>query len=103
VSPRFAAVLALVASEVRRSILVQLAGGPMDAKTLADALDLPVGSVRHHLSRLREYDLVRAERSGRRSIYQVGPRATVIAGRQKAILNVSTPDGAEATVTVRIA
>jgi DNA-binding transcriptional ArsR family regulator len=102
VDPRFAPVLALIASGVRRAILVELSRGPTDARTLAKALNLSMGSVRHQLGRLREHDLVRVERSGRRHIYRVGPRATVIAGRDKAILNVSTRSGAEATVTVPI-
>jgi DNA-binding transcriptional ArsR family regulator len=102
VDPSFAAVLTLVASAVRRAILVRLARGPVDTKTLAEALNLSVGSARHHLGRLGEHGLVRSKRSGRRYIYRIGPRATVIAGREKAIVNVSTPGGFEATVTVPI-
>jgi predicted transcriptional regulator len=70
---------------------------------LAQKLDLSVGSVKHHVGRLCAHDLVRAKRRGRRFNYRIGPRATIIAGRGKVILNVSTPHGAEATVTMRIA
>jgi DNA-binding transcriptional ArsR family regulator len=92
-------VLAVLASDVRRAILVQLAKGPKDRRTLAEALGVSVAAVSHHLGRLLDHDLVRVEKAGRRHLYRLGRHATVIVGWRQAILNVSTPDGSQATVT----
>ncbi len=91
--------LTLLASQTRREILVELARKPQDRRTLAEALDVSVPAVTHHLRRLLAHDLVAAERLGRRNVYRMGRRATLILGRQKAILNVSTPEGSEATLS----
>ena len=102
VSPRFASVLAALASEKRREMLVELARGPKDSRTLAEALGLSRSSVTHHLKRLCEFDLVRADRRGPKPVYRLGRHASVIVGSEKAILNLSTPDGSGVTMTVLV-
>jgi len=101
VSARFAAVLAAIASEKRRAILVELAGGPKDTRTLAEGLGLTTSSVAHHLRRLCEHDFVRANRKGRFVTYRIGRQASAIVGSEKAILNVSASDGSGVTLTIR--
>ena len=100
VSARFAAVLAVVASEKRRAILLELARGAKDKRALAEAIGLTTSSVTHHLKRLREHDLVRADRIGPRLTYRLGRQASAIVGREKAILNVSASDGSGVTLTI---
>ncbi len=102
VSARFAAVLAAVASEKRRAILLELARGPKDRRALAEAIGLTTSSVTHHLKRLCEHDLVRTDRKGRRLTYRLGRRASAIVGSEKAILNVSASDGCGVTLTIRV-
>ena len=91
--------LTLLANQTRRQVLVELARKPQDRRTLAEALDVSVPAVTHHLRRLLAHDLVAAERVGQRNVYRMGRRATLIVGRQKAILNVSTAEGSEATLS----
>ena len=100
VSPRFAALLRMLASEPRRAILIELAGEPKDRQTLSKATGLSGSSVSHHLTQLLKHRLVRVERRGRRLSYRIGPQATVIVGRERAIVSVSTRDGYEATIAV---
>ena len=93
------ALLTLLANQTRRQVLVELTKKPQDRRTLAEALDVSVPAVTHHLRRLLAHDLVAAERVGQRNVYRMGRRATLIQGRQRAILNVSTAEGSEATLS----
>ena len=102
VSARFAAVLAVVANEKRRAILLEIARGPKDKRALAEVLGYTTSSVAHHLKRLCEHDLVRTDRKGRTVTYRFGRQATAIVGREKATLNVSASDGSGVTLTIRV-
>ncbi len=102
VSPRFASVLAALASEKRRAMLVELARGPKSSRALAEALGLSRSSVTHHLQRLCELDLVRADRKRPHPVYRLGRHASVIVGSKKAILNLSTADGSGVTMTMLV-
>ncbi len=102
VSRELPPLLALLASEVRRSILIRLATGAKDCGTVAFELNMSGSAVRYHVRRLRKSGLVSVRRKGRRHLYRLGRHATIILGRKKAILNVSAPDGSQATVSVRL-
>ncbi len=102
VTARFPAVLAALASEKRRAILLELARCPKDKRALADATGLTVSSVTHHLKRLCEHDLVRADRKGPHRTYRLGRQASAIVGREKAILNVLAADGCGVTLTIQL-
>ncbi len=97
-----APLLTLLASEVRREILITLARGPKDRRTLAEELGLSVSAVGHHLGRLRERELVAVKRVGPRQVFRLGRRATVIVGRRQAILNASTRQGSQITLITRL-
>jgi len=102
VSARFAAVLAAVASEKRRSILLELTRGPMDKRALAEATGFTISSVTHHLKPLCRLSLVRVDRKGPPRSYRLGRYASAIVGREKAILNVLAPDGVGVTLTIPV-
>ncbi len=102
VSTRFAAVLAALASEKRRAILLELARGPKDKRALAEAIGLTTSSVTHHLKRLCEHDLVRVDRKGQSPTYRLGRQASAIVGSEKAILNLSASDGSGLTLTIPV-
>ena len=97
-----APLLTLLASEVRREILITLARGPKDRRTLAKEMGLSVSAVSHHLRRLCERELVAVKRVGPRQVFRLGRQATVIVGRRKAILNVSTRQGSQITLITRL-
>ena len=91
VSPGFTATLLMLGGETRRRILVQLARAPTDRQTLAKELGLPTSTITRHLDWLREHELLRVERSGRRNVYRLGRHARAIADHQKAILQRLDP------------
>jgi DNA-binding transcriptional ArsR family regulator len=62
-----------IADPTRRALLDQLRRGRKPVGVLADAFSLTLPAVSQHLRVLREVDLVREERDGRRRIYQLNP------------------------------
>jgi DNA-binding transcriptional ArsR family regulator len=60
-----------LADPVRRSIVELLAGGEMDAGTIAARFDISRPAVSRHLRVLRESDLVCARRIGTRRLYRL--------------------------------
>jgi DNA-binding transcriptional ArsR family regulator len=102
VSAPFPAVLAALASEKRRGILLELAQGPRGRRALAEALGLSTSSVVHHLKRLCDHGLVRVDRRGSQLRYRLGRQVSAIVGREKAILNVVASDGCGITLTIPV-
>ena len=64
-----------VAEPQRRAILTFLAGDERAVGDIVDALELGQPSVSKHLRVLREVDLVRARRDGRRVLYRTNAGA----------------------------
>lgn len=58
-----------IADPTRREILRLLSSGEKSAGEIADQFSLGKPSVSHHLSALREADLVRSRREGQQIIY----------------------------------
>ncbi len=102
VSAHFPAVLAALASEKRRAILLELAGGPRDRRELAAAIGLSKSSIAHHLKRLCDHDLVCAERKGQQLTYKLGRHASASIDSEQAILNISASDGCSVTLSIPI-
>jgi DNA-binding transcriptional ArsR family regulator len=62
-----------VADPTRRAILDRLRGGGVAVAELAAGFDMTRPAVSKHLRVLRDADLVREERDGRRRVYQLTP------------------------------
>ena len=92
--------LAVLANDRRRQILVQIAAEPCDLRQLATITEIPIPSITRHLRRLQAADLVRVEGAGASARYRIGGRVTAIAGRETAYLRISGTDGAEAFITI---
>ncbi|MFD7658925.1 ArsR/SmtB family transcription factor [Actinosynnema sp. NPDC059797] len=68
------ALAAELADPVRLTALQLLAAeGPHTSSQLADAIGVSASRLGNHLARLREKDLVTAERAGRHSVYRAAP------------------------------
>ncbi len=98
---QLADLVALLSSERRRQILVALAAGPKDGRSLADETGLSVSGLRAHVQRLRQHGLVTVERRARKNIYRQGRLVSTIVGREKVVLSVATPRGSRVTLVVR--
>ena len=98
---QLADLVALLSSERRRQILLALAAGPKDGRSLADETGLSVSGLRWHVQRLRQHGLVTVERRARRNIYRQGRLVSTIVGREKAVLSVAAPRGTRVTLVVR--
>jgi DNA-binding transcriptional ArsR family regulator len=66
-----ASMFALLSATVRLHILWLLANGDRDVGALADKTGQSVATVSHHLAKLKMAGLVRAQRAGKRRIYDV--------------------------------
>jgi DNA-binding transcriptional ArsR family regulator len=62
-----------IADPTRRALLDLLRRGARPVGALAGEFDLSLPAVSQHLRVLREVDLVREERDGRRRVYQLNP------------------------------
>jgi DNA-binding transcriptional ArsR family regulator len=69
VAERVADVMFALSTPSRVQILACLTAGPRSVGELVDELGLEQSAVSHQLRVLREHDLVRAERVGRRRMY----------------------------------
>jgi DNA-binding transcriptional ArsR family regulator len=67
------AVFAALADPTRRHLIEALATRPASATRLAADLPISRQAVAKHLAGLRAADLVRAERSGRETLYSLDP------------------------------
>ena len=94
------AVLALLASEARRTILVTLAEQPLGALQLVRSTKLSQSAIRHHLRRLEDAESVYAQRSGRVRLYRLAECVKVRRSRVEIQLEVRTPAGSKVIVGV---
>src|SRR6478752_4587665 len=62
-----------VSHPTRRKILDRLAGGEMSVTTLAEPFQVTLGALSQHLKILRDVEVVRERRDGRRRIYRLNP------------------------------
>ena len=62
-----------VSHPTRRAILCRLAGGEMCVSVLAKPFRVTLGALSQHLKILRDTDVVRERRDGRRRIYRLNP------------------------------
>jgi DNA-binding transcriptional ArsR family regulator len=60
-----------LADPTRREILALLRAGRLSAGEIADKFDITKPSMSHHLSVLKNADLVRSERAGQQLIYSL--------------------------------
>lgn len=93
-------VLALLASEARRTILVTLAEQPLGAPQLVRSTKLSQSTIRHHLRRLEDAEFVYAQRQGRVRTYRLAECVKVRRSRLEIQLEVLTPAGSKVTVGV---
>ncbi len=93
-------VLALLASEARRAILVNLAEQPLGAPQLVRSTKLSQSTIRHHLRRLEDAEFVYAQRQGRIRTYRLAECVKVRRSRVEIQLEVQTPAGSKVTVGV---
>ncbi len=94
------AVLALLASEARRAILVNLVEQPLGAPQLVRSTKLSQSMIRHHLRRLEDAEFVYAQRQGRIRAYRLAECVKVRRSRLEIQLEVRTPAGSKVTVGV---
>lgn len=60
-----------LADPTRRAILSRLQSGPLSAGEIGAMFEITGASLSHHFSVLKDADLVRAERRGRRIVYSL--------------------------------
>lgn len=94
------AVLALLVSEARRTILVTLAEQPLGAPQLVRSTKLSQSTIRHHLRRLEDAEFVYAQRQGRVRTYRLAECVNVHRSRFEIQLKVLTPAGSKVIVAV---
>jgi DNA-binding transcriptional ArsR family regulator len=65
--------MAAVAEPTRLRVLWQLASGPMHVGALAEAVDIEMVNMSHHLGVMRQSGVLDDEKDGRRVIYKLRP------------------------------
>lgn len=91
----------LLASDLRRELLVVLGGGPLDVTTLAKRARADVSLVSRNLGVLHEEGLVEIERDAKRRVYSLSSRVQLrkksggmalrIAGANGHVLQITQP------------
>jgi ArsR family transcriptional regulator, arsenate/arsenite/antimonite-responsive transcriptional repressor len=84
--------LQALSDPTRREILRLLRAGDMSAGQIAEQFDMTAPSVSHHLSTLKNADLVQARRDGQTIIYALN--ATVLQELMQAMLEMFQPGAA---------
>jgi DNA-binding transcriptional ArsR family regulator len=69
-----AELLAAVSEPTRLKVLFQLTKGPMCVGALADAVDIRMVNMSHHLGVMRLSGVLKDERDGRNMIYSLNPK-----------------------------
>ena len=90
-----AGVFAALGDPTRRAILSMLAKEDLTAGQIADAFEMTKPSISHHLSVLKEADLVEARRAGQRIVYSLDTTVVedAIAGLMEIVRVGETRDG----------
>ena len=98
--PQLGVLLALVAGDVRRKLLLLLVEEPLDVTTLAKRLRADVPGVSHKLGQLRENGLVTVTKDSRRRIYSLGPAIDVSQSRGATTMSLHSRDGSKVTLVL---
>ncbi len=98
--PQLGVLLALVAGDVRRKILLLLLKEPLDVTTLAKRLRVDVPGVSHKLGQLRENGLVTVTKDSRRRIYSLGPAIDASQRGGETTLSLHSRDGSKVTLVL---
>lgn len=88
---RCAEVLAALAAPERLKIVRLLSDGERNVSQIIDALRIPPLNISHHLTVLKNVNLIRGEKRGRFVVYSLGPRVldeVIAAGVPKEALNL---------------
>ena len=93
--------LSVLNHEIRLEILELLAQGAQDVSTIADALDLHVRTVSHHLSPLRRAGLVCSSRDKTRHIYALTQRVICSIDADQVSVDIQSAHGLSATFTLQ--
>lgn len=94
--------LALLAPESRRAIVVELSKGPKDVASLAVKLGLAPSTVDEHLLQLQEHGLVASETNEGQQRYRLDVCVNVVQGRHTVHLTVTTDEGDLMTLETKI-
>lgn len=68
---RLSEIFEALGNGIRLNIVILIDESPRSVKELSGELDRPMQTVSRHLKKLRDKDLLEAESSGRRRIYEV--------------------------------
>ena len=98
--PQLGVLLALVAGDVRRKLLLLLVKEPLDVTTLAKRVRVDVPGVSHKLGQLRENGLVTVTKDSRRRIYSLGPAIEVSQRRGETTMSLHSRDGSKVTLVL---
>jgi DNA-binding transcriptional ArsR family regulator len=79
---------AVMAHDLRRALLLELAEGPADVGTLAQRTGESLPWVSGSLKRLLQHDLVQCRPSARRRLYSLGKHVSIKRTKRWTILNV---------------
>ena len=85
--------MATLAQETRLEIIRELAQEPADVTTLADALELDISSISHHLRLLRDCGMVAVSAIRQRHIYRLGGRISASIRKDVLHLSAATTNG----------
>lgn len=97
-SARLDDVLAAVALQVRRELMVVVAQRPGCVSELAERVDLDRSLVSRHLSLLRNLGLLRMREEGQRHLYCIGGAASVQFMTEQAVLVARCGEGCDALI-----
>lgn len=98
--PRLAQLVAAIAPEVRRELLVRIGLLPGCVQDVAARMDLERSQVSKHLSRLRDLSLLAMMRVRHQHVYRIGPAASVSILGDTAVLLVRSAEGSTATMLI---
>lgn len=86
-------VMSALASELRRSILIDLTHGPADVSTIAENVDAQMSLVSRNLSQLRDAGLVISRKDARHRIYEIAEGVEIGLTRRQITISVLAGDG----------
>jgi DNA-binding transcriptional ArsR family regulator len=90
---------ALMANDVCRAVLVQLAQGPSDVTSMASGLGVSMSWLSHNLKRLLNDGVIEVQKRSQRRIYRLGPSVRAWRRNNRLTLELTTEDGGALTIT----
>lgn len=91
--------LGILAGDVRRVILLELAKSPREVSALAEAADAEISVVSHNLRRLRDAGLVDQTPVSRQRVYELTNNVKATKRGGKITLSIAATGGESVTVT----